>query len=534
MKHIFTVFLLFLFCITDSFAQFTGEVSSPFSTIRQNSTSNMEAFGDTIWVGPGMNRRIESEGEWFVPVNADSVFDGRGRVFSFSLAQNKILAGLGFNLTTSDGESVQTAMGYYLSEDGGSNWRFINFPLDEQPDESVCDPNQSGFQAGCDTTFVYGGVEYSRIRILVPQQSPPFEVDFEGDTFMSVNWASGLLRSRDAGLTWQRIILPPSTVTELTPDRTYTWQSEADGEEINRYDPRFDNNLLGFGLLIDSNNRVWVGTAGGLNISQNALTASTDSISWRRTAFDGSDNGLIGNWIIKIREQPGTNRIWMTNWSSDPDNADSFGIVYTEDGGVKFNQFLNGRRINDIGFHNNTIFAAGDEGLFISDDDGQTWRRINSVKSPNAFIRDNAEYFSLAATENRMYVGTSDGIASTADGGDTWSIFRTDMPLRGGNIFQPDAPDVNTFAYPNPFSPNQHSVVRIKYEVAEAGNVKIRIFDFGMNLIRTIANENLASGQYETTWDGVDQYGRDVSNGTYIYIIDTPGNRFDGKILLLD
>jgi len=532
MKYIVTVFLL-LFFLHDSFAQFTGKVSSPFSTIRQNSTSNMETFGDTLWVGPGMNRRIESEGEWFVPVNADSVFEGRGRVFSLSLAQNKIFAGLGFTLT-SDDESVQTAQGYYLSENGGSDWEFIEFPLDEQPDESVCDPNQSGFQAGCDTTFVYGGVEYSRIRILVPQQSPPFEVDFKEDIFMSVNWASGLLRSSDAGQTWDRIILPPSTETELTPDRTFMWRSEADGELINRYDPRFDNNLLGFGLLIDDNDRVWVGTAGGLNVSENALTASTDSITWRRTAFDGSENGLIGNWIIKIRQQPGTNRVWMTNWSSDPDNADNFGIVYTEDGGVTFKQFLNGRRINDIGFHNDTIFAAGDDGLFISNDDGQTWRRVNRVKSPNAFIRDNADFFSLAATNNRIYTGTSDGIASTADGGETWSIFRTDVPLRGGNIYQPEAPDVNTFAYPNPFSPNQHSVVRIKYEVPQAGNVKIRIFDFGMNLIRTVADDNLASGEYETTWDGVDQYGRNVSNGTYIYIVDTPGNRFDGKILLLD
>ncbi|MGF1669324.1 MAG: FlgD immunoglobulin-like domain containing protein [Balneolaceae bacterium] len=530
----FSIVILFVFIsITDLTAQFTGEVSSPFNTIRQNSTSNMEAFGDSLWVGPGLNRWIEFQEEWLVPVNADSVFDGRGRVFSLSLAPNRILAGLGFN-DTRDGESVQTAQGYYKSDDGGENWQFLNFPLDSQPNESVCSPGASGFQAGCDTTFVYGGVEYARLRILVPQQSPPFEVDFKEDTFMSVNWASGLLRSTDAGETWDRIILPPSTETELTPDRTFMWRSQADGETINRYDPRFDNNLLGFGLLIDDQNRVWVGTAAGLNVSEDALTESIDRISWRRTAFDGSENGLIGNWIIKIRQQPGTDRIWMTNWSSDPNNEDGFGIVYTEDGGQTFEQFLIGRRINDIGFHNGVIFASGDQGLFLSNDDGRTWRRIHRIESPNTFIRDNALFFSAASTNQRMYIGTSDGIASTADGGETWRIIRTDMPLRGGNIYQPDAPDVNNFAYPNPFSPSQHSVVRIKYEVAGSGNVKIRIFDFGMNLVRTISDENLSAGTYETTWNGVDRFGRTVANGTYFYIIDTPGNRFDGKILLLD
>jgi len=533
MKYIYFFFLLLILYPADTLAQFTGRVSSPFNTIRQNSTSNMEAFGDTLWVGPGMNRRIESQDEWFVPVNADSVFDGKGRVFSLSLAQNRIFAGLGFNLTIDD-ESVQTAQGYYLSEDGGTSWRFLDFPLDDEPDESVCNPDESGFQAGCDTTFVYGSVEYSRIRFLVPQQSPPFEVDVKNDTFMSVNWASGLLRSTDAGSSWDRVILPPSSETELTPDRSFVWRSEAEGETINRYDPRFDNNLLGFGLLIDDRDRVWVGTAGGLNISEDALTASIDSISWRRTVFDGSDNGLIGNWIIKIRKQPGTDRIWMTNWSSGSNNEDDFGIVYTEDGGITFEQFLIGQRINDIGFQNNTIFAAGDNGLFISNDNGETWRRINRIESPNAFIRQNAQYFAVAATNERLYIGSSDGIASTTDGGETWRIFRTDVPLQGGNIYQPDAPDVNTYAYPNPFSPSQHSVVRIKYELSQAGNVKIRIFDFGMNLIRTVVNDNLGAGEYETSWDGVDKHGRNAANGTYIYVIDTPANQIDGKILLLD
>ena len=532
--RVFGLYIIFQLLLPDiAFSQFTGQVPELFNTIRQNSTSNMEAFGDTLWVGPGMNRWIESQGEWLVPVNADSVFDGRGRVFSLSLARNEVFAGLGFNTPTDDG-SVQTAMGYYKSNDGGNEWQFIEFPLDDEPDESVCSSDVSGFQAGCDTTFVYGGVEYARLRILVPQQSPPFEVDFKDEIYFSVNWASGLLRSTDNGESWDRVILPPSTETSLTPDRVFTWRSEADGQTINRYDPRFDNNLLGFGLLIDDQDRVWVGTAGGLNVSDDAMTAPLDSISWRRTAFNGAPDGLLGNWIIKIRQQPGTSRVWMTNWSASTDGSEQFGLVYTEDGGRTFRQFLKGQRINDIGFSGGVIFVTGDSGLFISNDDGQTWRRIHRIESPNAFIRDNAQYFSAASTVNRIYIGTSDGIASTADGGETWRINRTDMPLRGGNAYQPDAPNVNTFAYPNPFSPTQHSVVRIKYEVAEPGNVSIRIFDFGMNLVRTVLNENLSGGTYETTWDGVDRFGRNVANGTYIYLIETAGNQFDGKILLLN
>ena len=528
-----TLFLFLMIGIIPNLqGQSFGPIDSRFNTISQNSVSSLEASGSVIWMGPGLNAYIENSDDIYTPQNADSVFTGRGRVFSLAAEGNRVLAGIGYT-STRGGDSVQAAMGYYHSISNGNYWDFIRFPLDKHPPEE-CDGNSVG--PPCDIEFQYGDETYIRTRITVPELSPPFEVEFFNNTFLSVNWASGLLRSLDNGLTWERMILPPSSTSGISPDNFYQWRSQtSSGQQVNRYDPRFDTNLLGFGLLIDDRQRLWVGTAGGINISENALTADRSEVEWKRHVFDPDNNeGLLANWIISIRQEPGTGRIWMTNWRTDSQNRDAFGIVYTDDEGETFHRFLEGIRVNDIGFYDNTIYAAADNGLYISDDTGQSWVRVDRISSPNSFIREDTRYLALASTEERLWVATGDGVASTSDGGETWRILRVDVPLRGGNIYQPNAPDVSTYAYPNPFLPKRHSVIRIKFELKNMNQTSVRIFDFGMNLIRTITVDPGAPGNYEAIWDGTDHSGRLVANGTYFYIIDKPGDKNNGKILLID
>ena len=533
MWMIYSVVCLMLFLVSISQAQLIGPIPDRFETLRQNSVTSLEATGNHLWIGPGMNRITESDPDIYIPQSADSVFDGRGRVFSLEAVGDRVVAGLGYNTETGD-ESVQTGLGFYETTDNGNSWRFIEFPLDPQPDSEDCNPSSVG--PPCDLEFTYGGETYVQTRITVPQQSPPFETDFSGNTLMAAAWASGIIRSTDNGETWERLILPPSTATELTPENSYSWTSQAGDEgTVERYDPRFDTNLLGFGLLIDSQGRVWAGTAGGINISNNALTAPVDSISWRREIADGTLDGLLGNWVVNIREQPGTGRVWMSTWNASSSADDRFGLVSTDDGGQTFQHYLVGERVNDIGFYDGSIFVAADRGLFISSDDGSTWLRIDQIKSPNQRIEKDASYFALASTDNNLWVGTSDGLASTRDGGGSWSILRVDLPLQDGNVYQPDAPDVTTYAYPNPFSPSVHGTIRIKYDIETPGRSTLRIFDFGMNKIYEESSDGAGQpGAYEFIWNGTDNSGRVPATGSYIYVIDTPDGRVNGKILVID
>ncbi len=492
-----------------------GQIPSPYKSISQNSVSNMGALGDTLWIGPRMNFNIGNELDWRIVEGVDSVSDGRGRLFSIALARDTVVAGIGYSNTSGE-DPVQAQMGFYITTDGGESWVLIDTSRTlDSPDAN---------------TVRYGGQDLEIIPVIVPQQSPPYMVDFKNDIIFFAGWASGIRRSTDFGQTWERIVLPPFDLEELRPEETYNFSIDPRGDGQNN---NFLN-FLGFSVLIGSDGNVYAGTAGGLNISDNALTAPADSIRWRHLRQAQNPDGLLGNWVTSIRENPYDRSIWLTNWTAIT-GEDVEGIVVTRDSGSSFEQYLPGERIYDIGFNGQTIFAAGNNGVFISKNNGESWRQVRQIRSNNTEMKPRATYYAVSNANGRVWIGTSDGLASTVDDGETWEITRVNFPLDGKNQFQDDAPDVNAYAYPNPFSPRQHDLVRIKFKNQEAGSVTIRLFDFGMNLIRILDDKReLASGTYEAVWDGTDQQGRKVANGTVFYEVDTGNRRSVGKILLLE
>jgi hypothetical protein len=513
------------------FAQITGPLTSEFNSIRQNGVSSIAASGDTVWISPALNRNVGNAPEWFRPEGLDVIDNGEARVFSLDINGKNIIAGLGFSAETTAG-TQPAGFGYYLSKDGGESWIFSPFYLDR-------------FVEG-DTTFVYGGTEYTRKRIIVPEQSPPYSVASKGDIIFSANWASGLLRSSDFGETWNYVYLPPFGVRELTPEQNdYVWfdcikvENGVCIESANIYNSVDDDNLKGFAVHIDSQERVWFGSAGGINISDNALTAPIDSIRWKNVNFDNSANGLLSRWIIEIQEDTSNGRIWMTNWLAESTGSpfqglDQFGIVYTEDGGDSFEQRLIGEKILGITFNDGHVFATGENGLFISPDGGDNWIKSPQIKSANTFLKSTTEFQAAATTTDRVWITTTDGIISTADNGQSWEITRVNFPLEGGNTYNENARAVESYAYPNPYSPNQHEVVRIRFNNNSPGNTRVRIFDFGMNLVRELEGIQANNGNYEAVWNGIDDYGRKVANGPYFYVIETSEETIKGKLLLIE
>lgn len=76
----------------------------------------------------------------------------------------------------------------------------------------------------------------------------------------------------------------------------------------------------------------------------------------------------------------------------------------------------------------------------------------------------------------------------------------------------------------NPYNIN-FGTLTINYNLLDAAKVNTNIYDENMNLIKTIQN-NIAkpSGANTAIWDGKDQFGIKVPNGTYIYTIDAVDN----------
>ncbi len=83
--------------------------------------------------------------------------------------------------------------------------------------------------------------------------------------------------------------------------------------------------------------------------------------------------------------------------------------------------------------------------------------------------------------------------------------------------------------YPNPFNP----VTSIEYNVARKSTILIRIYNILGQKIKTLVNENVQTGRYKVSWDGLDDTGRKVSAGIYFYQLSTEFGFTKTKKLLL-
>ena len=83
--------------------------------------------------------------------------------------------------------------------------------------------------------------------------------------------------------------------------------------------------------------------------------------------------------------------------------------------------------------------------------------------------------------------------------------------------------------YPNPFNPT----TTIKYDLPEAQNVQVMIYDIMGRKVRTLVNEFQDIGYRTIQWDATDDYGRPVSAGMYIYTIQAGEFRKTRKMVLL-
>ena len=83
--------------------------------------------------------------------------------------------------------------------------------------------------------------------------------------------------------------------------------------------------------------------------------------------------------------------------------------------------------------------------------------------------------------------------------------------------------------YPNPFNPS----TSISYDILDAANVTIRIYDLLGRNVKTLVNEYKNAGSYVAVWNGLDQSGARVTSGVYIYQLETEKFTDTRKMLLL-
>ena len=83
--------------------------------------------------------------------------------------------------------------------------------------------------------------------------------------------------------------------------------------------------------------------------------------------------------------------------------------------------------------------------------------------------------------------------------------------------------------YPNPFNPT----TRIYFSLAKTGNVTLVVYNTLGQKVRTLVNKKMIAGKHFCTWDGKDDYGRQMSNGVYFYRIKAGSFSKTMKMLIM-
>lgn len=367
------------------------------------------------------------------------------------------------------------------------------------------------------------------------------------DLSYTLDRGDGLLRSEDLGATWQ-----PLELDRALGIGNICWDAALAGDFVwaacwnGRATPQFPSGLalstdrgttwsypdpadsigpLCFALAaVDST--CWVGTGAGIGVTHDL------GATWRAFSYGSTDGDLAGDWVVALAVDPADSRsVWAaTRAIPAMEGRPGYGVdgvSHTPDGGTTWRRIteLGGASAWDFAFAGDTIWVATEEGLGFSPDAGVTWA-VLTVES--GLPRE--VFYSVVAVGSHVYAGSDDGLMWSADGGATWDVMLASQPQ--GTL---DTPAV--YAFPNPFSPARGQTARIRYSLGNASRVWLEVFDFNEQRIRTLVDGQsrpIGSLLFEP-WDGRDDRGRIVPNGSYFYRLRAErGDALYGTILVLD
>jgi len=476
-----------------------GEITT---SIPSNSVSHIAINGPAIWIGTSKGlARSTNGGQTWERFRSVPQFSNPG-IYAVATRGDTIWASTGYTKDV-EGSSIQTGSGYAYSIDNGTTWSAVPQTLDGRSDSTVA----------------YGINTVRFLPIVVPEQNVTYDIALSSGTVWIASWSSGVRKSTDRGATWQRIVLPPRLKSSIAPTDTLTNY---------KIDPRQDNNFLAFSVYAQTDDTIWVGTAGGINRSTDGGT------SWIKFKQETQAEGILSDWVITIDGQsfPWGTRIWTTNWPAE--GADQqYGVSSSDDGGRTWKNHLVGTKAYGFAFKDTIAYVATDDGMFRTSDGGSSWLRSGSIIDPGNRERITGNlFYDAGVIGDTVYCGSSEGLLTTIDSpthpfGERWNILRSTVPL-------PSA--TSTYAYPNPFSPRSEAI-RIHYAVPAGGaSVTVEVFDFGMNRIRTVVKDAQRTGgnEQDELWDGTDDSGQRLMNGVYFYSVKLDGQApMWGKIMVL-
>lgn len=438
--------------------------------------------GDDIWVGTGFGLNLSTDGghSWTRFSPAD--YNLKGGITAMGVMDaHTVWIATAFD-TTARGEDLVAGGGLAYTRNKGQSWVQIKQPVDSKDEQNYAPT----------TTNI---------------QNITYDIAFVDSTIWIASFGGGLRRSDDMGKSWQVV--------------------NTDNKPFNSLQ---NFNDRAFSLLAENGN-LWYGSAEGISFTPN------NGDTWQRFKFNALDSTSIsGNFVVALGWQEEKATLWAATIEAVAE-GEKRGLSFTTNGGITWQRTLLGTFPHNFAFIGARAYAAADEGMFISENLGESWYTLPTIideENQNKLLSD--VYFSAGAQPipsggTRLLAGSQDGLAITEDNGLTWKIIRSFISTR-----KRTSPAV--YAYPSPFSPKRNGFTRFQFDISKTTQVDISIYNFAMEEVITLSqlaqNSNSSSVDRSVVWDGKDFSGKFVANGLYFFKAKVGSKTTWGKLVIIN
>ncbi len=483
------------------------------ATPKSNSILDIAIAGDTIWLGTskglsmstdrGNNwRNFYDEGDFHKDESVTAIAVGKGIVWVATGKSQEI-----------NGQTMPVGTGLKFTTDGGNTWFAVPQPVDP-PGDSV---------------IYYGNNRLRALPITTEINNIVYDIAISKHYVFIATFAGGLRASADSGQTWRRVVLPPDYLDSIKPTDTLSFSLQP---VAGAFGPENNLNHRVFSVTSDGDSLVYVGTAGGVNKS------TDEGISWVKFNHKNQRESISGNFVVALALNKTDKSLWAATWRAEG-QTEFNAVSFSNNGGESWKVFLRDEQVHNFGFKyyagGSDVFAATDEGMFRTADNGSTWILPGAIRDDSTDVELRTEVFYSVSTKPNndgtfdIWLGSDNGLARLweTEGmwNGTWKVFIAANESSGEDFY----------SYPNPFAPGLESAT-IVYKLSQPqAKVTVRIFDFGMHLVKTLLqNAVRTSGKLEMVfWDGTDENGNVVPNGVYFFRIDIGSSKHYGKIMVL-
>jgi photosystem II stability/assembly factor-like uncharacterized protein len=448
-----------------------------------NSADCFAFFNSKLFAGTGSNIYASTDaGKSWVTESADLNYM---EVTSIQPIGNKIIAGT-------------YSSGLFISTDAGASWN--------SDDSGLVRTNVTGFA-------LLGSEIFARCEqpIVGENEGSVYSLNHDGyswkyltDSLMKSHWYNAVysIAASDGD-----VFAVDENRIFVSHDSGMTWST------------CFTSQNQGFLALYPTPDGLFATTGNGIYESDD------DGDTW-----SSANTGIAANDAYMLTIAQGPSAIYCG--SSD-------GAVYfSSDNGGTWNNITpphSTENIEAIACAAGNIVVGGTQGLFVSSDNGMTWRVESLNKYPIS---------SLLAVGSNVFAGTPGGIYVSTDGGNTWSSQNQGLATlsvnalvvqgsdlyagtEGGGVWHRPLSEMINFnavqtvavlpayeqSYPNPFTRQ----TTIPFSLTRNEHVTVTIFNMLGQEIRTLADQDFNGGMHQVVWDA-----GSATSGTYFCRIATP------------